>query len=66
MKILPWVRESSLTHVFDPYGIITQWTGQISMDFWRWQTPRKGSKAVIIYVESYVNRGHNPEVVGVS
>ena len=41
---------------FDPYGISTKLTRQISMDFWRWQTPRKGSNTVIICVESYVNR----------
>ena len=41
---------------FDPYGISTQWTGQISVDLQTRQTPRKGRKAVIICEESYVNR----------
>ena len=41
---------------FDPYGIITQWTGQISVDLQTCQTPQKGSKVAIICGESYVNR----------
>ena len=45
---------------FDPYGIITQWTGQIPMDCRRWQTPPKGSKAVIICGQNYVNRNSYP------
>lgn len=41
---------------FDPYGIITQWTGQISVDCRRWQMPQNGFKVAIICGESYVNR----------
>ena len=41
---------------FDPCGISTQWTGQISVDCRRWQTPQKGSKLAIICGECYVNR----------
>jgi len=41
---------------FDPYGIITQWTGQISVDCRMWQMPLKVFKAVIIFAGSYVKR----------
>ena len=56
MKILPWVRENSLPHVFDPYADLTQWTGEILVDCGRWQMPQKGSKLAIICGESYVKR----------
>jgi len=47
-----WLADPLQDHIFepyfDPYGISTQWTGQISVDCRRWQTPPKGSKAAII------------------
>ena len=50
---LPWVKETSLTYVFDRYGIFTQWTGEILVDCRRWQTLGKVPKLAIIWERSW-------------
>ena len=47
-RILPDIVFKVFDPCFDPYGIITQWIGQISMDLESWQTPQIGGKPLII------------------